>query len=127
MPYRSAVSHSSISDPAADRKGATRIGQYRVGKQALYVPFFPMDQYIPFSAIRRAWSQSAQLGVIGCCGKTVPVVRVRVQYDSGDAATGLVIQNYTLDTQAEADRMLALLAAGCPGLVLTSPFKTVED
>jgi hypothetical protein len=55
------------------------------------------------------------------------VVRVRVQYDSGDAATGLIIQNYTLDTQAEADRMLALLAAGCPGLILTSPFKTVED
>lgn len=124
MPYRSAVSGLSIPDPAADRRAAVRVGQYRVGRAALYVPSFPLDQYIPFAAIRRAWSQAAQLGMTGCCGKTVPVVRVRVQYDSGDL--GLIIQNYTLDTQAEADRLLALLEAGCPGLVRSSPFKTVE-
>lgn len=124
MPYRSAVTGLSIPDPAADRRAAARIGQYRVGQAALYVPFFPMDQYIPFSAIRRAWSQRAQLGMTGCCGKTVPIVRVRVQYDSGDQ--GLIIQNYTLDTQAEADRMLDLLQAGCPALERSSPFKTAE-
>lgn len=121
MTYRSVVTGMTIPDPTSDRRGATRVGQYRVGAQALYVPCFPTDQYIPFPAIRRAWSQKAQLGITGCCGKTVDVVRVRVQYDSGDA--GLIIQNYTLDTQAEADRMLALLAAGCPGLELTAPFK----
>lgn len=124
MPYRSAAAGLSIPDPAADRRAAARIGQYRVGKAALYVPSFPLDQYIPFSAIRRAWSQPAQLGMTGCCGKTVPIVRVRVQYDSGDL--GLIIQNYTLDTQAEADRMLDLLEAGCPALERGSPFKTVD-
>lgn len=124
MIYRSAVTGASIPDPAADRRAADRIGQYRVGRAALYIPSFPTDQYIPFASIRRAWSQPAQLGMTGCCGKTVPVVRVRVQYDSGD--TGLIIQNYVLDTQAEADRMLALLEAACPGLDRSSPFKTAE-
>lgn len=125
MSYRSAVTGVTIPDPAADRKASTRIGQYRIGQQALYVPFFPTDQYIPFTTIRRAWSQKAQLGVIGCCGKTVPIVRVRVQYDSGD--TGLIIQNYTLDTQAEADRILSLLEQRCPGIVMGSPFKSTEE
>lgn len=119
--YKSMISDLTIDDPGADRSNGQRIGRYHIGEKAIYVPSFPFDRYIPFEAIKRAWSQSSQLPVTGCCGKGVPVVVVCVMYDSGEAE--LRAERYTLDSQDEADMLLERLRQGVENLVMESPYK----
>lgn len=44
----------TIADPAADFRGAKRVEQYRVGREALYLPAGLRWNYLPICAIEQA-------------------------------------------------------------------------
>lgn len=110
--YKPLVKGAEIPDSAADRGAAVRVGRYYIGKEAIYVPGFPLDRYIPFRIIRRVWSQPSSICATGCCGKGVPVVVVCVVYEAEGRE---LLEKYILDTQAEADRLLELVGRSLDG------------
>ena len=48
----SLIAGAEIGDPSGDFRAAQKIEQYRVGKEAIYLPAGLRWNYIPFSAIR---------------------------------------------------------------------------
>lgn len=102
-----------------DYRNARRVAQYRVGAQAAYFPAFPGTKYLPYAAVDRVISKNSALSVTGCCGKQLPVIRVRLFYD------GEFYQEFVFEKQKQADVLLDAVAAARPGLPLvrdTTPF-----
>ena len=102
----------ALTDPKADYKSAVRVEQYRMSDEAIYFAAFPGTKYLPFRAVRQAWSQKTSISLTGCCGKELPMVVVRMRYEGG------FYQNFTFEKQKSADRVLALLAERYPDVVL---------
>ncbi len=98
----------ALEDAAGDYKTARRAGQYRFSGRAIYFPAFPGTQYLPFDAADRAWTEKTSMALTGCCGKELPMVRLRVRYDGG------FYQNFMFEEQEEADRVLESLRARRP-------------
>ena len=67
---------------------------------------------MPFRAVRQAWAQKAGLPLTGCCGKELQIVALRMKY-KGD-----FYHTFTFEKQNAAEQVLALLADGCPDVVL---------
>ena len=101
-----------LEDPRGDYRTAVRAEQYRVSRQAIYFAAFPGTRYLPFQAVRQAWTQKSSLSLTGCCGKELPVVVLRMKYEGG------FYQTFTFEKQKAADQVLSLLAACCPDVVL---------
>lgn len=101
-----------LEDPRGDYRTAVRAEQYRVSQQAIYFPAFPGTRYLPFRAVRQAWTQKSSLSLTGCCGKELPVVVLRMKYQGG------FYQTFTFEKQTTADRVLSLLSACCPDVLL---------
>ncbi|MCI6054556.1 hypothetical protein [Dysosmobacter sp.] len=101
-----------LEDPREDYKTAVRVEQYRVSRQAIYFAAFPGTRYLPFRAVRQAWAQKAGLPLTGCCGKELQIVALRMKY-KGD-----FYHTFTFEKQKAAEQVLALLADGCPDVVL---------
>ncbi|MEG2176787.1 MAG: hypothetical protein RRY97_07935 [Oscillibacter sp.] len=93
-----------------DYRAAKRLGPYRVSEQAFYFPAFPTNSYLSFDAVLRAWTQKTSLPLTGCCGKELPMVMLRVEYEGG------FYQNFTFETQDLADAALARLQKARPEL-----------
>lgn len=100
-----------LPDPRADYRTARRVGQYRVSNRALYYLAFPANRYLSFEAVRGAFSQKTSMPLTGCCGKELPMVLLRVDYEGG------FYQDFTFEKQEEADRVLAILRQNCPVLL----------
>lgn len=105
-----------LANPAADLKGAVRAAQYRVSKQAIYFPAFPGKRYIPFSAVTTAWVKPTSLPLTGCCGKQLPMFRLRLRYDEGD-----VYQDFLFEREAQAWSILDRVLTVSPGCSLEEP------
>lgn len=101
-----------LKDPKEDYKTAIRVEQYRLSRQAIYFAAFPGTKYLPFRAVQRAWTQKSSLSLTGCCGKELPVVVLRIQYEGG------FYQNITFEKQKAADQVLKMLSECCPDVPL---------
>lgn len=99
-----------LENPREDYKTAKRLGQYRVSDRAFYFLAFPTNRYLSFDAVSRAWTQKTTLPLTGCCGKELPMVLLRVEYEGG------FFQNFTFEKQEEADAALARLRQRRPEL-----------
>ncbi len=75
---------------------------------ALYFPAFPGTQYLAFSSLTRALTRNTSLPLTGCCGKALPMVRLRLYYD------GESYQDFLFEKAPEANRVLDDLHALCP-------------
>lgn len=109
----------TLEEAENDYRNARRVAQYRVGAQAAYFPAFPGTKYLPYAAVDRVISKNSALSVTGCCGKQLPVIRVRLFYD------GEFYQEFVFEKQKQADVLLDAVAAARPGLPLardTTPF-----
>ena len=100
-----------LEDPAGDYKTARRAEQYRVSGQAIYFPAFPGTQYLSFASLSRALTRNASMPLTGCCGKALPVTRLRLYYDGGE-----FYQDFTFEKQAVANQVLDAIAAAYPEL-----------
>jgi len=101
-----------VEDAAADRAQARRIGDFRFGALAVYIPTYPGTKYLPCAAVRRAWVQKGTSFTPGCGSTPLPRYVLRVQYGEN------FFQNLSFDRPETADEALAALAAACPGIPL---------
>lgn len=99
-----------LADPKADYKTAKRLGQYRISDHAFYFLAFPTSRYLSFDAVTRAWSQKTSLPLTGCCGKELPMILLRVEYEGG------FYQDFSFEKQDQADAALARLGQCRPEL-----------
>ena len=102
-----------LEDPAGDYKTARRAEQYRVSGQAIYFPAFPGTQYLSFASLTRALTRNTSLPLTGCCGKALPVTRLRLYYDGGE-----FYQDFTFEKLANANGVLDAVAAARPEIPL---------
>lgn len=111
MAFQSICPTVSLEEPKADYKTAEKLEQFRVSRQAIYMAAFPGTKYLPFQAVERAWSRNTSLPVKCTCGKSLPMVAVRIKYQGGG------YQNFILEKQASADRLLSILRENFPNIV----------
>ena len=105
---KSQIPGCSLDNPEQDYRSARRAGQYRIRAQAVYFPAFPGTRYLPFRAVTRALTRNTSLPLTGCCGKALPMVRLRLYYD------GESYQDFLFEKAPEANRVLDDLHALCP-------------
>lgn len=114
MPFfalKSQSQHCALEDAGSDYQSARRSAQYRVGAEAIYFPAFPGTRYLPYRAVTRALTRNTSLPLTGCCGKALPMTRLRMYYDGGE-----VYQDFLFEKLTEANRALDALLAACPGV-----------
>lgn len=100
---KSQSKQAALEDAAGDYRDAKRVEQYRVSGSAIYYPGFPGTWYIPFQAVTKAVCRNTGLPVSGCCGKELPVTKVRLYYD------GEFYQDFTFEKEGNAKRLLEAL------------------
>lgn len=71
--FRSLIDKIQLSDPAADFRGAQKAEQYRIGREAVYIPAGFKWDYLPYAAIESAEESHRNI----CSGKCVTVTEVR--------------------------------------------------
>lgn len=71
----------SLENADGDRKESKRVEQFRVSGEAIYFPAFPGDRYLPFAAVEMVKVRNTALSVTGTCGKQLPMICVRLQYE----------------------------------------------
>ena len=111
----------SLEDPAADRKKADRVEQFRFSDSAVYFPAFPGDQYLPYAALSHVLSKNTAISVTGTCGKQLPMVRLRLYYD------GEFYKDLLFEKQKNVDKVLDAISVARPEVPLvrdTTPFGT---
>ena len=109
MSWRPYLEGRAVSDPKTDAKAGRRIEQYRVSREAVY---FPKEQYLLISDIRRTWIQTSQLNVTGCCGKGLPVYVVRLDCGGGTKV------NLMMEKKENAEELIRLLREENPAIII---------
>lgn len=99
----------ALEHPDEDYRAARRSAQYRIGAEAIYFPAFPGTRYLPYQAVSKALTRNTSLPLTGCCGKALPMTRLRLYYDGGE-----VYQDFMFEKLDEANRALDALLAACP-------------
>lgn len=117
---KSLSAHHALETAAEDYRSAQKVAQYRVGREAVYVPAFPGNRYVPFSAVTRAFSKNSSLPIKGTCGKAIPVVKVRVFYD------GEFYQELLVEKRQDADLILDRIAAARPDVPIERETRKFE-
>ncbi len=50
----SIIDGARLENAAADLRSSRRVEQYRIGKEAIYLPGFPRRKYLPLASVRSA-------------------------------------------------------------------------
>lgn len=99
-----------LEDPSGDYKTSRRAEQFRVSGQAIYFPAFPGTKYLAFKALTKALTRNTSLPLTGCCGKALPMTRLRLYYG------GEFYQDFLFEKLPAANQVLDDIAAACPGI-----------
>lgn len=91
-----------IDNIREDRKNAAGIEQYRVSKRAVYIK----DQYLPVARIRSLALLPSLYTPSCCCGKGIPVFKIRVDYGAEKPAVMM------LEKEKNAEKMIAEICRG---------------
>ena len=111
MAFKAIYGDTLLKEPKVDSQAAVKVGNVRIGKEALYIPAFPVGaQYLPLAALDRAWVQKSSISPKGCCGGQLQVFVVRMQYG------GEFYQNLTFDRERDANRALDLIRESRPDI-----------
>ena len=92
-----------------DYHQAIKIGQYRIGKEAIFYPGFPGTWYLPFASVTKALTRNASLPLTGCCGKALPMVRFRLYYGNQEG-----FMDFMFEKPEEANKALDQLLSSYP-------------
>lgn len=77
MAWESIVSNFNNTDAKTDYKNSEKIEQYRISDEAVYMQG---KKYLPLSAVTSARTQKSSLNTTGCCGLSIPVFLVVLEY-----------------------------------------------
>ena len=102
---------AQLPDAGADYRSARRIGQFRLSAHAAYFPAFPGTRYVPYEAVSVAWVKQTALPLTGCCGKELPMYRLRLRYDGGK-----FYQDFLFESEKQARQALDLVLAHHPDI-----------
>lgn len=112
MAWRSILPGHGIPDPRRDARTAESFGAFRISDEAVYLSG---REYLPLDAVQRARLYVSRLDAHGCCGLGLPVWYVLVYY-GGEAPLKLMSE-----TREKAERALARLVSGRPGIEIAEP------
>ena len=101
-----------LENATDDYRSARKVGQFRIGEKAAYLPGFPGTRYVPYDAVSHAWTKKTTITVKGCCGKALPMVRFRLFYD------GEFYQDFMFDKLEDANTALDILHTARPDIPL---------
>ena len=89
-----------LENATDDYRSARKVGQFRIGEKAAYLPGFPGTRYVPYDAVSHAWTKKTSITVKGCCGKALPMVRFRMFYD------GEFYKDFLFEKRSEVEKVL---------------------
>ena len=107
MAWRSLIPALTIGNTKEDLKEAERVEQYRISKKAVYL----QSEYLPISEIKECCIQPSTLRVKGCCGRGVPIYKVRVDYGAERPAV------LAIESEKKAKRAVELIRAQNPAVI----------
>ena len=102
------IKGKEISDVRKDRKSSTSVEKYNISENAIYFD----TKYLPLPEIRSLRIQPSLYTPQGCCGKGIPVFKIRVDYGS-EKPVVLVIEK-----ESNAQKALELIKSYNPDVVL---------
>ena len=108
MAWESLIPDYRIDNTRADRKGSVSIEQYRVSENAVYFS----GKYVPIAAIRSACIQPSLLCTTGCCGKGIPVFKLRLDH-GGEKPLALIVEK-----RQNAEKLLDRIRNAKPDIVV---------
>ena len=76
MAWTSMIPDKIIEDVKQDRKSAISVEKYKVSNKAIYL----QGVYLPISAITSVRIQPSTYSPNCCCGKGIPVFKIRIDY-----------------------------------------------
>lgn len=65
-----------LDNVRTDRRASKSVEKYNISEQAIYFD----NKYLPLSAIQRMRMQPSMYTPQGCCGKGIPVTKIRLEY-----------------------------------------------
>lgn len=100
-----------LTNIKTDYETSEKLGQYKIGKEAIFYPGFPGTWYLPYASATKALTRNASLLLTGCCGKALPMVRFRVYY--GDKGA---FMDFMFEKPEEANKALDQILLFNPNL-----------
>lgn len=99
---------ATVSGAAADLRSAVHRGQYRLGQKALFLPALPSWEYLPYTAVRKAYVRTKTTASHGGSGAVLTSPVVVVEFEGGMRV---------LETRDafELDRLTSALRVYLPG------------
>ena len=108
MSWKSIIADREIEDVKQDRRASTSVEQYKVSGQAVYFK----GEYLPISEIESLRVQSSTYSPNCCCGKGIPVFKIRVDY--GDEKP-LVLM---LEKEKNVEKMVSIITSVKPDITV---------
>ena len=99
-----------LENATDDYRSARKVGQFRIGEKAAYLPGFPGTRYVPYDAVSHAWTKKTSITVKGCCGKALPMVRFRMFYD------GEFYKDFLFEKRMSMEKALERIRASRPDI-----------
>ncbi len=106
MAWKCIVEGKELADVRADRRASESIEKYNVSKNAVYFE----GQYLPASLITSLRVQPSVYRPQTCCGRGVPVFKIKVEYG---AEKPLILM---VEREKNADRIVKALTAANPAI-----------
>lgn len=101
MAWTSMIPDKTIEDVKQDRKSAISVEKYKVSNKAIYL----QGVYLPIPAIKSVRIQPSTYSPNCCCGKGIPVFKIRIDYG---AEKPLVLM---LEKEKYAEKMVSIITS----------------
>ena len=110
MAWRSILPEKSMEDVKQDRKSAVSVEKYKVSDKAIYV----QGEYLSISVIKNVRVQSSTYSPNCCCGKGIPVFKIRIDYG---AEKPFVLM---LEKEKNAEKMISIITSANDSITIES-------
>ena len=108
MAWKCLVEGKELEDVRADRRQSESVEKYRISKNAVYFE----GNYLPLSAVTALRSQPSLYYPQCCCGRGVPVFKLRLDYGA-DKPLILMVEK-----EKSAQLLTQAICAGNPAVVV---------
>ena len=104
MAWKCIVGGKELADVRADRKESESVEKYRISRNAVYFG----GQYLPFAQIGTLRVQPSLYYPQCCCGRGVPVFKIRLDYG---AEKPLILM---VETEKSAEKIVEVIRTANP-------------
>lgn len=108
MAWKCLVEGMELADERADRRSSKSIEKYNISANAVYFD----GQYLPLSKITLLRVQPSVYTPQGCCGRGIPVLKIKLDYGAEKPAILMV------EHEKNAEKLVAAIKAGNPAVTV---------